>query len=566
MLRRERVRDTLADIALWGVLSAFVAATADTGSRLAAGAGIAVVAGAVLIGRRWPLVSLIAVTVLCAAENPQLHSAAYSASMLAFGYLTGRRSARARPALITFGVMAVSGPLLLLAPGRDMFDLPEQLTAVCFTVVVPWLLGQYVRQYAELVRTGWELADRMEREQRAVADRERIRERSRIAGDMHDSLGHDLALIAVRAAALEVDRSLPERQREAAGELRRSAADATGRLRDIVGVLRTDGESAPVDPVGGTVRALVERARESGLAVTLAEEGEESGALPEMTALAVLRVVQESLTNAAKHAPGAEISVRVGRAGGRVTVSVMDTGAPGAGSGLAGGGSGLVGLDERVRLAGGTLGHGPRPGGGFEVVARLPADTGTGPRTPVAGPVTTSARELTRARRQVRRRLVRVITVPVVVTGTLGVTLIGLEQYRLARTVLEPGRYDSLRIGDTRAETESRLPEEEVDRAPSGAGPEPAGVDACVYYRTTWLRPLPAYRLCYRDGRLAAKAKVVDVDREEERSRDPGGSRTAPAPFGGAAGAGHRVPGAHLGGVSGGSATSPGSALAASSG
>ncbi|GHI22760.1 hypothetical protein Shyd_41310 [Streptomyces hydrogenans] len=77
------------------------------------------------------------------------------------------------------------------------------------------------------MRSGWELADRMEREQAAVADRERLRERSRIAGDMHDSLGHDLALIAVRAGALEVDPGLGAEQQRAAGELRRAAAEAT---------------------------------------------------------------------------------------------------------------------------------------------------------------------------------------------------------------------------------------------------------------------------------------------------------------------------------------------------
>ena len=93
-------------------------------------------------------------------------------------------------------------------------------------VVLPWLLGRYRRQYAELARTGWQLAERMEREQQAVADRTRLRERARIAGDMHDSLGHDLALIALRAGALEVDPRLDADRQAAAGELRAAAGTA----------------------------------------------------------------------------------------------------------------------------------------------------------------------------------------------------------------------------------------------------------------------------------------------------------------------------------------------------
>src|SRR3954471_20518274 len=120
----------------------------------------------------------------------------------------------------------------------------------------------------------------------------RLRERSRIAEDMRDSVGHELSLIALRAAALEVDDDLPERHRAAATELRQAAATATERLGEIIGVLRDGGSAAPTLPA----HELVDRAAASGLEVRLVQEGRAE--LSPMVDRAVHRVVQEALTNA----------------------------------------------------------------------------------------------------------------------------------------------------------------------------------------------------------------------------------------------------------------------------
>ncbi|MEI5134337.1 histidine kinase [Streptomyces libani] len=375
----------------------------------------------VLLRRRRPLTALALPIAPSLVISLDLFTVAYCAALAVFGYLAGIRMPRARPALWFFSAVAAGGLPLSAVVGRTVWPWFSLLLTLLLNVMLPWLLGRYRRQYAELARTGWQLAERMEREQQAVADRTRLRERARIAGDMHDSLGHDLALIALRAGALEVDPRLDADRQAAAGELRAAAGTATERLREIIGVLRTDDESAPRVPADESVERLVDRARASGMTVTL-EEADDTGArtLPAMTGHALHRVVQESLTNAAKHAPGAAVRVRIGRAAGQVRVTVANTARPdGPAADPVSGGSGLVGLDERVRLAGGTLRAGPAPEGGFTVSARLPTAGGT-PAEPLERPEPTAAeRELDRAQRQVQRRLRQTVIVPLALLAAL---------------------------------------------------------------------------------------------------------------------------------------------------
>ncbi|MEW2630885.1 histidine kinase [Streptomyces sp. NPDC048389] len=512
-LRRNRRKDRLTDLALWAVVAGPVALRYGTESWWPAVLSTGVTGLAVLLCRVRPLVSLLIVIAAGLVQSLELLSPSYALPLAAFGYLTGRRSATARPALLSFAGVAAAGLGLCLALD-DLWTWFAQLGTLLFAVVVPWLVGRYVRQYAELASKGRQLADRMEREQRAVADRERLRERSRIAGDMHDCLGHELSLIAVRAAALEVDPDLDARRQAAAGELRQAAADATARLRDIIGVLRADGDP-PTSPADETVTALVERARGSGMPVELTQKGTPP-ALPPMTDRAVHRVVQESLTNTAKHAPGAAVRVRLSYGEGDVTVRVTNSRAASASS-LPSSGTGLVGLDERVRLAGGTLTHGP-DGDGFTVSARLPLTTGP-PAAPTP-PAPTSARELDQDRRRVRRGLVQVITVPVAVAAVLGVLVLGFRMYSDTRTVMDRDQYDRVQVGDFRADVLTRLPRLSLDGAPAGVDPEPPDAGGCEYYRAVKYESSPAYRLCFKNGHLASKAIVADVDNEEERDRE----------------------------------------------
>ncbi|MEU3477619.1 sensor histidine kinase [Streptomyces sp. NPDC033754] len=509
------MRERLFDLGLWLLLCVPVLLRSDPndgGSWAQVAVGIVVLGGCVAVSRRWPLAP-IAVTV--AASLPatlELFTPSYSLALIAFGYLAGRRQEHTRGALWLFGAVAAAGLLLTRITATSLGQWFTLLLALALAIVAPWLIGRYVRQYDRLVHSGWELADRMEREQAAVADRERLRERSRIAGDMHDSLGHDLALIAVRAGALEVDPALGPEQQHAAGELRRAAADATARLRDVIGVLRQpDEDPAPTAPGGEPVEELVARARASGLAVTLTVTG--TGREPDgMAGWALHRVVQEALTNAAKHAPGGGVDVRVDAGAERVTVDVVS--GPGTtGSPLASGGTGLVGLDERVRLAGGVLSHGPAPDGGFAVRATLPRRTPAGAPTATPSPTVlspTSARELDRVRRQVRKGLAQAIWIPLALLAALGLLMAGVALWTQHQSYLEPDDYDHMRIGQTlTAITEAEdLPEHPLDGPPKGVPAEPPGMDECRYYRSTLLAAVPVYRLCFVDGHLADKAEV----------------------------------------------------------
>ncbi|MFD7655760.1 sensor histidine kinase [Actinosynnema sp. NPDC059797] len=257
--------------------------------------------------------------------------------------------------------------------------------------VLPWLAGLFRAQQAALVEAGRQRIDRLEREREWVAERARLRERGRIAADVHDSLGHELALIALRAGALELTAGTG-RDREAAAELRKSAVIATDRLRQAIGVLREG--TAPVEPPDEDVEELVSRARRAGLQVTLTGS---PGPLPALVDRAVHRVVREALTNAARHAPGAPVDVRTTRHAAEVVVTVENpvgsgsglvgtgavsagtetalagagTASVGSGTASVGNGSGLAELSERVRLLGGAVRSGAEAGR-FTVTARLP--------------------------------------------------------------------------------------------------------------------------------------------------------------------------------------------------
>jgi signal transduction histidine kinase len=393
---------------------------------------------AVLLSWRLPLVAAVLPASLSLGATGDLFTDQLALAQLLFAYLLGRRTVGRQAAVQLGAVLIVLATVYALTGhggvARDWFELAA--SAMLMTVL-PWTAGQYVRQHSDLLRAGWELAERLEREHDIVVHQVRLRERARIAGDMHDSLGHELSLIAVRAAALQVaPGASPDRQR-AAADLRDAAASATEHLHQIIGMLREQGHTAPVVPSGDTVRSLVARADESGMTITFDDDTvgtSEHPPVPEATTRAAYRVVQEALTNAAKHAPGAPVTVTLRRTNHQLVVTVTNTATATSSASPDrpdGTGYGLVGLDERVRLVGGTLSARPTDGG-FEVTARLPVTTNTAVSTGPAArpgegdavpppPVTTpTARlELAAARRRLRRGVIGAFWAPGVVAAVL---------------------------------------------------------------------------------------------------------------------------------------------------
>ncbi|BCJ57668.1 two-component sensor histidine kinase [Micromonospora endophytica] len=451
-----------------------------------------------------------------------------------FSYLTGRRSSSTTPVAVAFAVIATSGTVLhlgLLDTGMANWFL--LVTVLLFAGVFPWLVGRYRRQQVALAAAGHRYEQARQHERQGAAERIRLRERARIAQEMHDSLGHALSLVALRAAALELAADLDPRHRAAAGELRASVAAATAQLHGIIGVLREETDPVTVRPAGDSIADLVDGAREAGMAVRL-DLPEVLPVLPELTAHAAYGLVREALTNAARYAPGAEVTVSLRQRADGVEIGAMNE-APPAGPlpGPPATGSGLLALAERVRLAGGSLHTGVRPDGGFAVQARLPvgdsAVTGDPARTgaptvadrpalaglsAAVGQVAAVGREasvdppplaplaerlLGEARRQVRRSLLVAFGTPA------GLALaLALIYYPVATigAVLDRDTFEQLPVGVARADLVG-LPPRQVDR-PAGAPP------GCEYYTDGATFPLaqPTWRLCFADGRLTSKERI----------------------------------------------------------
>ncbi|WP_367318475.1 sensor histidine kinase [Streptomyces sp. HUAS ZL42] len=200
-------------------------------------------------------------------------------------------------------------------------------------------------------------------------------ERLRIAREVHDVVGHNISMINVQAgAALHRLKKDPAQAEEALGAIKAGSRETLRELRATLGVLRQVDEQAPTAPAPGLARAeeLAVSAGLSGLRVRIERTGAERS-LSAPVDLAAYRIVQESLTNAARHSGGGEVTVRLVYGDEGLALAIEDDGRGAtARPAVVGGGSGIVGMTERARALGGELTAGPRAEGGFVVRARLP--------------------------------------------------------------------------------------------------------------------------------------------------------------------------------------------------
>jgi signal transduction histidine kinase len=285
-----------------------------------------------------------------------------------------------RPRAVAVAALAYFGSGLIYAEVR-----PSPKASFATTVLVIALLtvgnvawGSFLRARRALVASLRDRARRLEDEQTLRIEQARQLERTRIAREMHDVLAHRISLLSLHAGALEFRPDAPpEEIAKAAGVIRGSAHQALQELREVIGVLRAPENGADPErpqPTLGDVPALVTEARHAGAKIDLDVRIEEPDALPAVTGRTAYRIVQEGLTNARKHAPGAAVRVTVSgdRADG-LTVEVRNwlpvrRSAPE----IPGAGSGIVGLNERVDLAGGRLESGATTAGDFRLRAWLP--------------------------------------------------------------------------------------------------------------------------------------------------------------------------------------------------
>jgi signal transduction histidine kinase len=285
-------------------------------------------------------------------------------------YTLGRRSRRV-PTLVPWLVatVAVSVTPVLLTQDLPIGRIVLTIAFVALYAGAPAALGLLVSTRARLTESLRQLERAREEALAASRDAARAQERARIGREIHDAVGHHATLIAVGAAAIAASTTEDETRR-GAEQLRVLAKRALAEMRAALGLL--DGS----EHVAGLteITALVAGSRAAGVAVEFDECGDPVEVAPG-TGRAVYRVVQESLTNAARHAPGAPVSVRLRWAPTELVVEVRNgptRAVPRRPE--AGGGAGLTGLAERVTAAGGRLSAGREPGGGFAVRAAFPLD------------------------------------------------------------------------------------------------------------------------------------------------------------------------------------------------
>ena len=372
---RRSARDWIVDVALFLLAAVLgVVLLADGWSEHSPlGATLDIVAGIASLLALWVRRSRpVAVAVFCLLAA--LFSGLAGAASLVALFNAALRAPRRSFALIA--VLSVPPAIVypLLYPGGDPYSTQVILGLLITGVVIGW--GLFARARRQLVLSLRERAARLEAEQRLHVEQAREAERRRIAREMHDVLAHRVSLLSLHAGALEFRPDAPpEEIAEAAGVIRATAHAALQDLREVIGVLRdgTEGDATePPQPTLAEIPALVEESRAAGMRVTCRIEVAE---VPGALGRTAYRIVQEGLTNARKHAPAAAVDVHV-HGGERLVVEVVSRRPVGVGArdalARSGAGTGLIGLTERVALAGGELQHGPAAGGDFVLRATLP--------------------------------------------------------------------------------------------------------------------------------------------------------------------------------------------------
>jgi signal transduction histidine kinase len=320
--------------------------------------------------RRWPM-SVVCLTIALGFVSASVGGA----STIVLASVATRRRWRE---IIAIAIASVVQAMVFesLNPA-DTSTWPVSITAAVAITGVTIATGMYIGSRRELLYSFRQRAETAEKEQAARVAQARTAERATIAREMHDVLAHRISLVAMHAGALAYRTDLtPDEVRAASAIIQDNAHQALSELRDVLGILRDDRTGdAPnrPQPDWSDLPDLVAEARRAGMNVTYTNNVTDPD-LPERTGRTVYRIVQETLTNARKHAPDTEVQVLVGGSASEglcVTVrNPLRVGSRRLGSPPSG--LGLVGLKERAALSGGSLHHEVNDAGEFLVEAQLP--------------------------------------------------------------------------------------------------------------------------------------------------------------------------------------------------
>lgn len=373
---------------------------------------------------------------------------------------------------------------------------------VSLCVALPALITDVIRQRRAFSQRGWALADTAASGRTEAVETALQRERMAIAADMHDGLGHKLTLLAVQLGQLELSEELPEALRAPLERARATASDAVDELGTSVALLRHPVET-PVAPI--TIAGVLAATRAAGVEIEDAIPAELETTIGAETHAAIARVLQEGLTNAAKHAPGTRVEVDMTTD--RETVQLSVRNRMTVKRAFASRGFGLIGLRQRVSVLGGTFTAGPE---GDDFLLRADLAAHARPSAPAQGAteefVAAEQEDAVRNRARATRSM---IAVPGAILGVIAIVSAGFFVLANVLSVLPADDFEKITAGTERSFAETVLPAWEMLEPPRDIVPAREG-EECRYYESevSFFERVDVYVICFTNDRVSRTESV----------------------------------------------------------